>query len=64
MNFDSPSAAAALGLPVLGDMSLDVGHMGLGITRGSEDDQKVKLAHIQEILKVGLGAKLGRMQVN
>lgn len=45
MNFDSPTAAAALGL---GDMSLD---LPLAMGR-SEDDQKVKLAQILEILKV------------
>lgn len=45
MNFDSPSAAAALGL---GDISLDVPTATL---RG-EEDQKAKLAQILDTLKV------------
>jgi len=43
MNFDSPSAAAALGL---GDMSLD---LPLGMAKG-EDDQKARLGQIIDAL--------------
>jgi hypothetical protein len=66
MNFDSPSAAAALGvLPSLGDLGLDgttgglvmpvVGGLhGLG-ARSDEDEKRKKLQQVIDILKVRVG---------
>jgi hypothetical protein len=62
MNFDSPSAAAALGvLPALGDLTLDA-HGAIvmagsvdGTVRNDEDDKKKKLQQVIDMLKVNQG---------
>lgn len=56
VNFDSPSATAALGALGINDLGLDnISMGGLGMGRSDEDDRKRRMDSISTMLKVCVG---------